>query len=146
MSTSRRGLSGLTALVVDDSAAVRKQVGLTLQRIGLNTVEAEDGAAAWRQLQAGDADIILTDVNMPVMDGLKLISLVRSVESHQRTPIVVITSESADEDRRRAEGLGASAYLLKPVQVHRLVRVVRRLLSHEERDPEPSGGAGEPQA
>jgi two-component system chemotaxis response regulator CheY len=84
MSTSRRGLTGLTALVVDDSAAVRKQVGLTLQRIGLNTVEAEDGAAAWRQLQAGCADIILTDVNMPVMDGLKLISLVRSVESSAR--------------------------------------------------------------
>jgi two-component system chemotaxis response regulator CheY len=138
-------LSGLTALVVDDSAAIRKQVGLTLQRIGLNTVEAEDGAAAWRQLQAGCADIILTDVNMPVMDGLKLISLVRSVEPHQRTPIVVITSESAEEDRRRAEGLGASAYLLKPVQVHRLVRVVRRLLAAEEAGSS-SGSSGDPRA
>jgi two-component system chemotaxis response regulator CheY len=121
-------LHGLTALVVDDSAAVRKQLGLTLQRIGLNTVEAHDGAAAWRQLQGLPADIILTDINMPVMDGLKLIALVRATEAHRRTPIVVITTESADEDRRRAESLGASAYLLKPVQGGRVVTVIRHLL------------------
>jgi two-component system, chemotaxis family, chemotaxis protein CheY len=121
-------LHGLTALVVDDSAAVRKQIGFTLQRIGLNTVEAQDGAAAWRQLQGLPADIILTDINMPVMDGLKLIALVRATEAHRRTPIVVITTESADEDRRRAENLGASAYLLKPVQGGRVVHVIRHLL------------------
>jgi two-component system, chemotaxis family, chemotaxis protein CheY len=124
--TSRLG--GLVALVVDDSAVVRKQLGLALQRIGLNTIEAEDGAAAWRQLQGAPADIILTDINMPVMDGLKLIALVRAADEHRGTPIVVITTEAAEEDRRRAEGLGASAYLLKPVEMPRVVRVIRELL------------------
>ena len=121
-------LGGLTALVVDDSAAVRKQLVLALQRIGLNTVEAPDGAAAWRQLQAGPADIILTDINMPVLDGLKLIALVRGADQYRRTPIVVISTEAANEDRRRADGLGASAYLMKPVQMPRVVHVVRELL------------------
>ncbi len=121
-------LHGRTALVVDDSAAIRRQVGFALRGIGLHTVEAEDGADAWRRLHDVAADIILTDVNMPVMDGLKLIGLVRTSAPHQRTPIVVITSEAGEGDRRRAESLGASAYLLKPVCSDRVVELVKTLL------------------
>ena len=124
--TSR--FQGLTALVVDDSAAMRRQVGLALRRLGLNTVEAEDGAEAWRQLQGAQADIILTDINMPIMDGLKLIGLVRTSAPHQRTPVVVISSEATEEDRRRAVTLGASDYLLKPVHSDQVIEVVTRLL------------------
>ncbi len=122
-------LRGRTALVVDDSALIRKQIGLALPRAGLNTVEAQDGGSAWRSLQGRPVDVILTDVNMPVMDGLKLISLVRGDDALRATPVVVITSEAADEDRRRAEVLGASAYLLKPVDAAQVVDVVRELLA-----------------
>ena len=119
---------GWTALVVDDSSAMRRQLSQALERMGVAPIEAQDGADAWRRLQHAGVDIILTDINMPLMDGLKLTGLVRAAGPHQRTPIVVITTESADADRRRAEALGANAYLLKPVQSQEVTDVVRRLL------------------
>ncbi len=122
-------MSHLFALVVDDSPALRRQLATALERIpGLKAVEAGDGAEAWRKLAAGTFDILLTDVNMPVLDGLKLISLVRAGGGHQRIPIVVITTEGADADRRRALSLGADDYLVKPVQAGQVVESVRRLL------------------
>jgi two-component system chemotaxis response regulator CheY len=124
-------LQSLAALVVDDSPAMRKQLCFALQRLGLRTAQAADGAQAWRQLQTATYDIIMTDINMPVMDGLKLIGLVRSGGVHQRTPVVVITTEAAEADRRRAESLGANGYLVKPVQSQQILEVVRRLLRVE---------------
>jgi two-component system, chemotaxis family, chemotaxis protein CheY len=121
-------LGDMTALVVDDSGAMRKQLGFALQRIGLHSIEAQDGADAWRRLQAAQVDIVVTDINMPVMDGLKLIALVRTGGAHRHTPIVVITTEGADADRRRALSLGASAYLVKPVQSQQVVELVKQLL------------------
>ena len=119
----------LHALIVDDSRAMRKQLSYALQRVmGLEATEAEDGADAWRKLGANSFDILITDINMPLMDGLKLVSLVRSGGQHQRIPIVVITTESAEADRRRAMALGASAYLVKPVQSQQVVDSVRTLL------------------
>ncbi|MFL5262192.1 MAG: response regulator [Anaeromyxobacteraceae bacterium] len=117
-----------TALVVDDSAAMRRQLAHALQRINVAAVEATDGADAWRRLHAAAVDIILTDVNMPLMDGLKLVGLVRGGGAHRATPIVVITTESAEEDRRRALSAGANGYLVKPVQGHQVVELVKTLL------------------
>ncbi len=122
-------MSRLHALVVDDSAAMRKQLAHALQRVvGMDTAEAGDGAEAWRKLSSGAFDILLTDINMPLLDGLKLVALVRSGGPHQRIPIVVITTESAEADRKRAMSLGASAYLVKPVQAPQVVETVRALL------------------
>jgi two-component system chemotaxis response regulator CheY len=122
-------MANLHALVVDDSAATRRQLAHALQRIsGLAAVEACDGADAWRRLSAAAFDIVLTDINMPLMDGLKLVALLRAGGAHQRVPIVVITTERADADRKRALSLGASAYLVKPVQAHQVVETVRALL------------------
>ena len=119
----------LTALVVDDSAAMRKQLGWALQRVfGMSPVEATDGADAWRKLSAGRYDIVITDINMPLMDGLKLISLVRAGGEHRFVPIIVITTEGAEADRTRAMALGASKYLVKPVQSQQVVEAVRDLL------------------
>lgn len=122
-------LSHRTALVVDDSAAMRRQLCLALARLAIRAEEAIDGADAWKKLQ-GEAhyDLILTDVNMPRLDGLKLVSLVRSGGPHQRTPILMITTESGAEDRRRAESLGANGYLVKPVQGQQVLAAVRELL------------------
>ena len=122
-------MAQLHALVVDDSPAMRKQLSYALQRVmGMDATEAEDGADAWRKLATSTFDILITDINMPLMDGLKLVSLVRSGGPHQRIPIVVITTESAEADRRRAMALGASAYLVKPVQAQQVVETVKTLL------------------
>jgi two-component system, chemotaxis family, chemotaxis protein CheY len=122
-------MAQLHALVVDDSPAMRKQLSYALQRVmGLEATEAGDGADAWRKLAAASFDILITDINMPMMDGLKLVSMVRAGGAHQRVPIVVITTESAEADRRRAMALGASAYLVKPVQAQQVVETVKALL------------------
>jgi two-component system, chemotaxis family, chemotaxis protein CheY len=122
-------MAHLHALLVDDSPAMRKQLAFALQRIpGMSTAEATDGADAWRKLSAAAFDIVLTDINMPMLDGLKLVALIRAGGGHQRVPIVVITTEGAEADRNRALSLGASAYLVKPVQATQVVETVRTLL------------------
>ncbi len=119
----------LHALVVDDSTAMRKQLCYALQRVvGMETVEAADGADAWRKLSSAPFDVVITDINMPLLDGLKLVALVRAGGAHQHVPLVVITTEGAEADRRRAMSLGASAYLVKPVQANQVVETVRSLL------------------
>ncbi len=123
-----------SALVVDDSPAMRRQLSHALQRtLGIAAVEAADGAEAWRRLAEGRFDIVITDINMPVMDGLKLIALVRQAGGQRAVPIVVITTEGAEADRGRAMALGANAYLVKPVQSQQVADAVRRLLA------EPTG-------
>lgn len=122
-------MAHLRALVVDDSSAMRKQLRYALQRVGeMETVEAADGADAWRKLSTATFDIVITDINMPLLDGLKLVALLRSGGAHQRVPVVVITTEGAEADRKRAMSLGASAYLVKPVQANQVVATVRALL------------------
>lgn len=117
------------ALVVDDSAAMRRQLSMALQRVpGLKAVEAADGAEAWRMLASGTFDILITDVNMPTLDGLKLISLVRAGGPHRHIPVVVVTTEGAEADRRRAMGLGADSYLVKPVMAEQVLAAVKALL------------------
>jgi two-component system chemotaxis response regulator CheY len=119
----------LHALVVDDSPAMRRLLCYALARLeGVATSEAADGAEAWRKLASASFDIILTDINMPVLDGLKLVALVRQAGVHRQVPIVVITTEGAEADRRRAMSLGASHFLVKPVQAPQVVEVVRGLL------------------
>ena len=120
----------LSALVIDDSPTMRKQLCFALQRaFGMSPVEAADGADAWRKLSATRFDILITDINMPLMDGLKLIALARGDQSANRfIPIIVITTEGGEADRARAMGLGASKYLVKPVQSQQVVEAVKELL------------------
>ncbi len=121
------------ALVVDDSHAMRKSIIYALQRItGMVCTEAEDGAEGLKLLTAQQFDIVLTDINMPLMDGLKLIARIRQDETHREIPIIVITTESAPEDRQRALNLGANAYLIKPVQAPQVISTVKELLKLEE--------------
>jgi two-component system, chemotaxis family, chemotaxis protein CheY len=122
-----------TALVVDDSAAMRRQLSLALERLGLEPLEAGNGAEAWRELAARGVDLLLTDINMPVMDGLKLVGLVRASVRHRRTPVVVVTTESAEADRARALALGVEGYLVKPVRAQQVLEVVQRLLEADLR-------------
>ncbi len=113
---------------MDDTPPVRAELARALREAGLEVLEAGDGAEAWRVLQRGRVDLLVTDLNMPVMDGLKLIALVRGEGAHRTTPIVVVTAEAADEDRRRALAAGADSCLPKPVDAPRLARLAARLI------------------
>ncbi len=119
----------IRALVVDDSLQLRRSVMYALQKVpNLLCVEAGDGAEALRKLRGSHFDIILSDINMPVLDGLKLVAHVRQDPVLAKLPIVMITTESAEADRERAMALGANAYLVKPVQAAEVLETVKSLL------------------
>jgi two-component system, chemotaxis family, chemotaxis protein CheY len=122
-------MADYAALVVEDSPTMRQLIVFALRRLqSLKVTEADDGVDALRKLQAGKFDILITDINMPIMDGLKLVSLVRKDETHKDIPIVIITTEGAQEDRQRALALGANAYITKPIQAPQVINTVKELL------------------
>ena len=117
-------------LVVEDSPTMRQLITFALKRIpGSKIVEANDGIDALKKLSSQKFDIILTDINMPIMDGLKLVSMVRNDPVHKAIPIIIITTEGADEDRQRGLALGANAYIAKPIQTADLLNVVNQIIS-----------------
>jgi two-component system chemotaxis response regulator CheY len=121
-----------SCLVVEDSPMMRQLLVFALSRVKhLRVTEADDGVDGLRKLAAGKFDIILTDINMPIMDGLKLVKRVRSDPTHKDTPIIVITTEGSQEDRQRAMQLGANAYITKPIQAPQVIAKVKELLKIE---------------
>jgi two-component system chemotaxis response regulator CheY len=116
-------------LIVEDSPTMRQLLVFALRRLkDVEIVEAQDGMDGLRKVSSDHYDLALIDINMPVMDGLKLISLMRGEDSLKEIPIVVITTEGAREDRERALNLGANEYLTKPIQANRVLSVARDLL------------------
>ncbi len=117
-------------LIVEDSPTMRQLISFALKRLrGMKIVEANDGVDGLKKLAAETFDLIFTDINMPVMDGLKLVSLVRNDPDFRHIPIVIITTEGAQEDRERALALGANDYITKPIQPNRILDVTRNLLN-----------------
>ena len=116
-------------LIVEDSPTMRQLLVFALRRLkNVDIVEAQDGMDGLRKVSSDHFDIALIDINMPVMDGLKLIRLMRSEDTLKEIPIVVITTEGASEDRERALSLGANEYLTKPIQANRVLSVVKDLM------------------
>ncbi len=119
-------------LIVEDSPTMRQLLVFALKRLkDVDIVEAQDGMDGLRKVSSDHFDLALIDINMPVMDGLKLISLIRGDESLRQMPIIVITTEGAREDRERAIALGANEYLTKPIQANRVLRIAQSLLKTE---------------
>ena len=119
-------------LIVEDSPTMRQLLVFALRRMkNVDIVEAQDGMDGLRKVSSDHFDLALIDINMPVMDGLKLISLIRGEDSLCSIPIVVITTEGAQEDRERALSLGANEYLTKPIQANHVLTVVKSLLKGE---------------
>lgn len=117
-------------LVVDDSATMRQLIVFALNRIaGLQIEEAGDGVAALKKLTAEPFNLLVTDVNMPIMDGLKLVSLLRNDPQYKTLPIIVVTTEGAQLDRERAFSIGVNEYITKPIQTARIIEVARQLLN-----------------
>jgi two-component system chemotaxis response regulator CheY len=116
-------------LIVEDSPTMRQLLVFALKRIkDVEIVEAQDGMDGLRKVTSDHFDLAFVDINMPVMDGLKLISLIRGEESLSSMPICVITTEGAQEDRERAIALGANEYLTKPIQANKVLGVAKNLL------------------
>jgi two-component system chemotaxis response regulator CheY len=119
----------LSALIVEDSPTMRQLLVFALSRVrGLSVAEADDGLDALKKLSSMAFDIIITDINMPIMDGLKLVKRVRSDERYANIPIVIITTEGGAEDRKRALALGANAYITKPIRAPQVIKTVKELL------------------
>ena len=116
-------------LIVEDSPTMRQLISFALKRLrGIKIVEANDGVDGLKKISAEKFDLIFTDINMPIMDGLKLVNLVREDANHRNLPIVVITTEGAREDRERALALGANDYITKPIQPNRILDVAKTFL------------------
>jgi len=117
-------------LVVEDSPTMRQLISFAIKRIrNSHVVEATDGVDALKKLSSEKIDLIIADINMPVMDGLKLVSLVRGNPVFKDIPIIMVTTEGAEEDRKRAIAIGANAYLPKPIQTQELLKLVTTFLS-----------------
>jgi two-component system chemotaxis response regulator CheY len=118
------------ALVVEDSPPMRQMLVFALSRVReLDIVEADDNVDALRRITGTKFDIIITDINMPNLDGLELVKQLRADDNYKDVPIVIITTEGAAEDRQRALALGANAHITKPMQVQQLSSLVREILS-----------------
>lgn len=122
-------MSKYRCLLVEDSPTMRQLISFSLKRIpDLDIVEATDGVDALKQLPSGKFDIMLTDINMPIMDGLKLVSLMKNNPMYKDIPVVVITTEGGKEDREKGLALGARAYITKPIQASNLLKVVKEII------------------
>jgi two-component system chemotaxis response regulator CheY len=119
-----------SVLVVDDSPTMRQMILFALRRIGSLVIdEAADGVEALKKVKSKQYDLIITDINMPMMDGLKLVSLVRQDSNYDDVPIVIVTTEGGQADRDRAFALGANEYFKKPIQAPTVAKKVKELLS-----------------
>ena len=122
-------MSERLCLVVEDSPMMRQLLVFALARIkALRVIEADDGVDALRKLTTAKFDLVITDINMPVLDGLKLVKKIRSDDVHKDVPIMIVTTEGSAEDRQRALQLGANAYITKPIQAPQVIAKVKELL------------------
>lgn len=122
-------MSAATFLIVEDSPTMRQLLAFSLRRLKeCRIIEAVDGVDALKKLTTERVDLVITDINMPMMDGLKLISLIRGNARTRSVPIIIVTTEGAEEDRKRGLALGANAYIAKPIQPSELLKTVASLL------------------
>jgi two-component system chemotaxis response regulator CheY len=122
-------MSEYSCLVVEDSPMMRQLLVFALARVkNLRVTEADDGVDGLRKLAGAKFDVIITDINMPIMDGLKLVKRIRIDHVHKDTPVIIITTEGSQEDRQRAIRLGANAYITKPIQAPQVIAKVKELL------------------
>ena len=116
-------------LTVDDSTSLRAMVAFTLRRCGHEVIEAVDGEDALDRLRSRRIDLVLTDQNMPRMDGLTLVRRLRERESFRSTPILVLSAESSAQMKQAGRAAGATGWLVKPFDPERLVEVVNQVVA-----------------
>lgn len=117
-----------TILTADDSASMRQMIGFTLREAGYEVVEAVDGRDALAKLTAQPPQLLITDLNMPQLDGIALIRQVRALPQCKYLPIVMLTTESQDAKKQEGRAAGASGWIVKPFRPEQLVMVAKKLL------------------
>ncbi len=117
-----------TILVVDDAATIRQVVGMSLKGAGYDVIEACDGKDALSKLNGQKLNLIITDVNMPNMDGITFIQEAKKLPRYKFTPIIVLTTESQDDKKRQGQAAGAKAWVVKPFQPAQLLAAVAKLV------------------
>jgi two-component system chemotaxis response regulator CheY len=118
-----------TIMTVDDSASVRMMVNFTLSQLGFDIVEAVDGKDALEKLSGRSIHMLITDVNMPELDGIGLVKKIRENPSYRFIPIIVLTTESQEEKKKEGKLAGATGWIVKPFKPEQLIAVVRKVLS-----------------
>jgi two-component system chemotaxis response regulator CheY len=117
-----------TVLAIDDSASIRQMVAFTLKSSGYEVIEAVDGQDGLDKAKAKSVNLVLTDQNMPRMDGLTLIRNLRSMTQYKATPILMLTTESSDAMKAQGRAAGATGWLVKPFDPQKLVEVVKKVI------------------
>ena len=117
-----------TVLTVDDSASIRQMVTFTLKSAGYTVVEAVDGQDGLDKAKANSVNLVLTDQNMPKMDGLTLIKTLRGLPQFKATPILMLTTESSDAMKAQGKAVGATGWLVKPFDPQKLLEVVQKVI------------------
>lgn len=117
-----------TVLVVDDSASIRQMVIFTLKSQGYAVIEAGDGQDGLDKAKANAVNLVLTDQNMPRLDGLSMIRALRALPNYRSVPILMLTTESSDTMKTQGKAAGATGWLVKPFDPNKLLEVVRKVL------------------
>ena len=117
------------ALVVDDSVSMRQMVAFTLSRAGFSVLEAGNGQEGLARLaQNARVEVIITDLNMPVMDGIEFIRRLRALPGSKFTPVLMLTTESQDSKKQQGKAAGATGWIVKPFNPDRLVQTIGKVL------------------
>ena len=117
-----------TILAVDDSPSMREMVAFTLERAGFDVIQAEDGVEALEKAKGKSVNLVLTDINMPNMDGIKLITELRALPEYKFTPILTLTTEGSQEKKAEGKDAGATGWIVKPFDPDILVAIINKVL------------------
>ena len=122
-------LMGRTVITVDDASTIRRMISFTLRSAGHEVIEACDGMEALNQLKLRAVDLVISDINMPRMDGIELTRQLRALDRHKSTPILLLTTESDPAMKAKGKQAGATGWLVKPFQQDQLLGVVATIFS-----------------
>jgi len=115
-------------LAVDDSPSMRSMLSFTLKQAGYQSVEAEDGVEGLSIANSNKFDLVITDINMPNMDGIELIKELRKLDDYKYTPILVLTTESGDDKKGQGKAAGATGWIVKPFDPDQLLNIISRVI------------------
>lgn len=121
-------MSTLRVLTVDDSRTILAMLHHTLSNAGFEVLQAEDGKQGLDMLKSQDFDVVITDINMPVMDGIEFIRHVRATGQHQSLPILILTTETSQDKRDQGKAAGGTGWIVKPFDPEKLISVIHRVV------------------
>ena len=117
-----------TILAVDDSASMRQMVTHTLKNAGYDVIDAADGAQGLSKAKANQVNLVITDVNMPVMDGITLVKELRALPQYRFTPILLLTTEAGADKKAEGKAAGATGWLVKPFNPEQMIATIKKVI------------------